>query len=274
MPSSYTRVVDRAQFCLPVPRGRSRVAYLPRSEAALNNPAMRSCDQCGTDAAEESLVRVGHDNVCPACLVRQFAVAQQHPERSSYCLVCETPLEGSSVAFFGRRICHLCVHQMNRELELGQAREQGPEQSFARSGESGSAESARDLVESEAGARKTVRFTPGSGTVNCDGCERPMPGPGSYRVIDARRYCAACLPFYAARAAPSASSVAVAREQMRRCACCDEPLPSAPQVHGGFAFCDACVTSDQRLALAVASARHRRRMRRLQDDLQTEDGDA
>lgn len=239
--------------------------------------AMRRCEQCGKDASDQPLVRVGNEVLCPTCLIGVCAVAEAPLEGVVHCLVCETPLEPHrSVVFFARRICSACVAQMNRELEVDQTGHVAPGEPDERSesselGAFGEAAS-EPLTESQRTPSDAQLFTPGAQTAKCDGCERPMPGPGSYRVLQGRRYCAACWPFYSARAGAGSSAPPGALEPAQRCACCDSAPLEAPVELEGFLLCRECVRSDVRLALAVAAARRRRRSQ-ARDDSQKEHRD-
>lgn len=218
--------------------------------------------------AGEQLVRVGDEPVCPACLILRFAVTRGKATEDAQCLVCETRLEARrSVEFFGRRICSACVNQMNKELAAGDARDRRLERD---------ARALNDEVADEAAVahrgREPQRFTPGAGSVACDGCERPMPGPGSFRLLEGRRYCPACY-LVASRRAPPGTTPETASGRAPACACCDAGLTHPPPLRQGFLLCDACVYADEQLALKVAQARHRRRMRQLGLEPRGEDDD-
>jgi hypothetical protein len=114
------------------------------------------------------------------------------------------------------------------------------------------------------------RHTPGTGTEVCAGCGRLMPGPGSYRLIDGLPYCPACAPqaslppSYAKTPTP-ALTPAVVPFGVRLCDCCVRPLADDQfRITGGYWICLACLDSDARLAHAVARARYRRRLARMQ----------
>ncbi|TMQ12719.1 MAG: hypothetical protein E6J90_30245 [Deltaproteobacteria bacterium] len=103
--------------------------------------------------------------------------------------------------------------------------------------------------------------TPGSGTEWCSSCGRAMPGPGSYVLLDGRPHCAACAASHARRPRP-ASPEAGRDADDPRCDACDRALGGpAPEIQG-FRLCAACRSSDPELALALARARHQRRLAR------------
>jgi hypothetical protein len=128
------------------------------------------------------------------------------------------------------------------------------------------------------GGRPGPRFTPGAGTELCAGCGRSMPGPGSYRVIGDRPFCPACAPLAPRRPpveltptpAPTPEPVPVG---VVLCDCCVRPLVANQfRLTGGYWLCLACLDSDTALAVAVARARYRRRLARMQRSLD-DDGD-
>ncbi len=245
--------------------------------------AMRRCEQCGKNASDQPLARVGNEVLCPTCLIGR-TVAGAPLADAAHCLVCETPLEPHrSVVFFARRICSACVAQMNRELEIGQTAEAAPGSGLDElselnelneSSESGQFDEVGSelLTEPQRASPDERRFTPGAQTVSCDGCERPMPGPGSYRALQGRRYCAACWSYHSARADAGSSASPGGPQPAQRCACCDAVLFQTPVGLDGFLLCRECVRSDVRLALAIAAARRRRRSRP-RDDSQEEHRD-
>src|SRR5690606_13004835 len=90
---------------------------------------------------------------------------------SNACLACNVPLsrESESVGFslFGA-LFPACLQEMNAELDAAQ---QTKEVSSPTETSGGRGPSDVDV------------WTPGAETVICAGCERPMPGPGSYRML-------------------------------------------------------------------------------------------
>jgi hypothetical protein len=131
------------------------------------------------------------------------------------CFLCGGPLGGGDhVALRGFAICADCTH------ELGQD-------------DSDELAAARD--------RRAVR-TPGTGTVWCAGCGRPMPGPGSFRWVGGEPRCPGCAPLPAAPV----------------CAACGGQAVGPLRAVHGFLVCAACLDSHPTLALAIARARHRR----------------
>lgn len=274
---------------------------------------MRRCFQCGANTEPSALTRVGDGEFCPACFASLLGEPRhseprhgepqhgepQHPlpaETSraeaeppkrraarggrARCLVCEEPIVvPSSVDFLGGQLCVACGQEMAREIAAA----------TPHSVESN--EAAREVAESAVNEPPAWSFTPGALTESCAGCERPMPGPGSYRRIDGKPYCAACLPFYAARASSSGgaeepvSNIAAtsrrpfarqteAQQTVRpeRCDCCLRGLSGKEEELRGFWLCGACRGSDEELALAIAGARHKRTLAGLRRAL--EDGGA
>jgi hypothetical protein len=106
--------------------------------------------------------------------------------------------------------------------------------------------------------------TPGTATEWCSGCGRAMPGPGSYRLVDGRPHCAACVaarPSQPPRPQPSVEAPAAALEDT--CDACRRPAaPGALSEARGFRLCVACLDTDPALALALAQARHRQQLER------------
>jgi hypothetical protein len=264
----------------------------------------RRCFHCGTTTPIEHLIAVGDGEFCERCFnallvvdeaqresdrvappTRAVAAKVDHVEpalrKAGVCLVCECELATApAVAFLGGKICGSCSADMAAELSLVAQ----PSPAEAEVGVPSSAEGreAGDATPSASGS-SLQPFTPGAGTRPCAGCERPMPGPGSYRVIDGKAYCAACLPFFAARHGTTLDSGAILhspRAQLAReetspgsansCDCCRRALEPDVKWLDGFRLCGACTGSDLELALGVARARHRRRLARLHAELEGE----
>jgi len=271
---------------------------------------MRRCFQCGAPTAASGLTRVGDGEFCarcfgellnaeagpraaaesPAPVPRREEPVPAAPARAT-CLVCERDMDGEpAVAFLGGEICAGCSAEMAAELRAAPpSSKPGETQPAAPSSRKGAPE-------------PSPVFTPGSGVTTCAGCERPMPGPGSYRVLRGKPYCPGCLPFFArlapevyeaepasnasnasgfaaagpALAPPPAAPPAVAHENSlaarRRCVpecdCCRRGLDASAEVREGFELCSACLGSDAELALLVAQARHRRALERLRSKLE------
>jgi hypothetical protein len=220
-------------------------------------------------------------------------------------LVCDCDLTAvPAVVFLGGEICGPCSAEMAAELEAahaGPSTEPSVDAALAR-GARADPRAARDDAESVAADRPEregeapLPFTPGAGSVSCAGCKRPMPGPGSYRVLRGKPYCSACVPFFArlppaahevpaddvgpgaSRAASSVpasssaiSSIPASSSPLARpgqCDCCRRALDAGSVQREGFALCSACLTSDAELALSVARARHRRALARLRTKLE------
>lgn len=268
---------------------------------------MRRCFQCGKRTDAEQLTAVGDGEFCAACFrllldaqtqaapaVAPPAIAIEKPSGSAgaaraarVCLVCERSIHGdAAVSFLGGDICGACNAQMERELRDGEV--QGatePASADAAASQAAAAlAAARAAVTERApahlagalGAERAseepqVTFTPGAETRWCAGCERPMPGPGSYRVIAGEPYCPACVPFYSVmnlgahprHPMPSAEPVGRAAPAGLGCDCCGAALEHGTALCEGFRFCKPCFTSDADLALSVARARHRRKLEAL-----------
>src|SRR5690606_4030537 len=111
------------------------------------------------------------------------------------CLVCDRDLGGvPAVVFLGGELCGPCSAEMAAELDAA-ARAPAPAAAAATGAAAPAVAAGATLTLPS--AEEAPTFTPGSGTARCAGCERPMPGPGSYRLLHGQPYCPACLPFYA-----------------------------------------------------------------------------
>jgi hypothetical protein len=156
------------------------------------------------------------------------------------CFLCGGPLGGEAfVRLRGFAICNGCSRALAGD---------------------GPPEDSEDDVAPAPAAPPEEPVTPGSGVEWCAGCGRAMPGPGSYRVIEGQRLCAAC-----------AAERPAAPRTHELCDACRRPTPAdSLRPTRGFRICVACNESDPALALALAQARHRRRLerqsRRLLDD--------
>lgn len=273
---------------------------------------MRRCFQCGKRTEPDQLTAVGDGEFCSACF-RQLLEARAEEEPASpalaaasdkprgaprvarvaeACLVCERSIRGdAAVSFLGGQICGACNAQMQRELRAaeGEAPADAGVASVARPAEDAAA--ADELARSRAAVTQRapagaaaqaddratgqapLAFTPGAQTRWCAGCERPMPGPGSYRVIAGEPYCPACVPFYSAMnlgARPRHPTPVAPSTGSAGCDCCSAALELGAELSEGFRFCKACFTSDAALALSVARARHRRKLEALRAEIEPE----
>jgi hypothetical protein len=266
---------------------------------------MRRCFQCGKRTDAEQLTAVGDGEFCAACFrllldartgpgpagtapaaVDEPRAPARDARVSRACLVCERSIHGdAAVSFLGGEICAACNAQMQRELRAGDADSEedrasgaAPSQAAAALAaaraavtEPAPAPGAGTLAAGRAHEETSVLFTPGAETRWCAGCERPMPGPGSYRVIAGEPYCPACVPFYSAmklgahprHPAPRTQPAGGAGVASSGCDCCGAALEPGAALRDGFRFCTPCVTSDAELALSVARARHRRKLEAL-----------
>jgi hypothetical protein len=246
---------------------------------------MRRCFHCGTKTDVDRLTTVGDGEFCESCfqdLLRQAPTratlatppanvpnaGPAEPEQAR-CLVCERVIvDEPAVSFLGGEICSVCSGEIAEELRLAKPTED-THQSVQRVAGSLPAE-----VPSAASSTGERLFTPGSGTRWCAGCERPMPGAGSYRIIDGNPYCPACVPFYAAQKLERRSASATSQKRaptfgQAACDCCGRPAGAETSACEGFLLCEACLGSDIDLALRVARVRHRRRLENLSGALDT-----
>jgi hypothetical protein len=190
--------------------------------------------------------------------------------KSRACLVCERDIRGeAAISFLGGDLCAVCNRQMERELRDAEA---------APALVTDAAPTGTTLAEAspatpvpEPPAAPMALFTPGGETRWCAGCERPMPGPGSYRMIEGEPYCSACIPFYSTldlgahprRPKQELADGGAFGGATGGCDCCGAALEQGAERHEGFSFCRACSTSDRELALSVARVRHRRKLEAL-----------
>jgi hypothetical protein len=120
-------------------------------------------------------------------------------------------------------------------------------------------------------------YTPGSASYECSGCQRGMPGPGSFHEVDGAYYCPDC--FYAGKAQAKAAKPVVSQgESSLAAAEPTEPLTQTPgagekcdacmrplvrhyfEILSGFSICRACTSSNENLALTIARVRHKRHL--------------
>lgn len=238
---------------------------------------MRRCFHCGKATPGEALIAVGDGEFCQACFAalllaeeapvegsKQREAATPAPPRAraaglpvaarATCLVCERELLGAAaIQFLGGQLCGACNAEMAAELQSATSEASSPVMAA--------------LSPVPAGATGEV-FTPGAGTRACAGCERPMPGPGSYRMIRGGAYCSACWPFYASGHADVTQRPASAAAMS--CDCCRRSLSPDAELHQGFLLCGACLASDVDLALRIARARHRHELARLRSALEND----
>ena len=242
-----------------------------------------ACFGCGGHFEAALLEAVGDTVFCRACLgrlLRRVDVASSAkgtpaapaavPARTSPadppCFVCGEPLDGDAfVELRGFAICARCSRSLVGE---GQGEDEDPPARGAAPADDEAAPVDDEADDDDPPA--PVRATPGTGTEWCSGCGRAMPGPGSYQLVDGRPTCAACV---AARPAPprgrrSSSSASAGTKPPPAAApdACDAcrraVAPGELRATRGFHLCAACLESDPELALALAQARHRRRLER------------
>jgi hypothetical protein len=169
------------------------------------------------------------------------------------CFICGEPLDGGAVLELrGFAICARCSPGL-----LGE--DAAPEVDADPAG-SGAVPAARADVESpaERSGPVPVLATPGAGTEWCARCGRAMPGPGSYVLVDGRPHCPGCAAAVAQRTRSTDESFAP-----DGCDACGRALGASPVPEtAGFRLCAACLASDPDLAVALARARHQRRLAR------------
>lgn len=200
----------------------------PRGRARGYCASMRRCFHCGTRMEGARLTKVGDGEFCEPCfrsLLLEDSTSKQ-PEHELHrgataslnsgpksarvsssvlrCLVCNRGLsQSAAVAFLGGVLCPECNREMSAELPRLP--------SSCASSKGASSTQALDEIPISAmpfvDETERPRFTPGGETRWCAGCERPMPGPGSYRMLDGKPYCSACVPFYLERKLVQQSSI-------------------------------------------------------------------
>ena len=171
------------------------------------------------------------------------------------CFLCGEPLAGDAVVELrGFAICARCARGLvGEDPPAGES--DAPPGDGPTGGEAAGPERAAAPVQE--------RWTPGSGTEWCSRCGRPMPGPGSYVLVDGRPHCAGCAVARASRSgAASARPSPEDAPPADACDACDRLLGAAVPETQGFRLCAACRASDPELALALARARHQRRLAR------------
>jgi hypothetical protein len=172
------------------------------------------------------------------------------------CFVCGEPLDGGAgIELRGFAICAGCAGGLVGD-DAPPAEPPGDTASHLAQAPPDGAGSPR------AAGRAPVIDTPGTGTEWCHGCGRAMPGAGSYVLVGGRPHCPRCAAARGRRPGPVASAAPAAQAEDACDACC-RPLGPAPVAETqGFRLCAACLHSDPELALALARARHQRRLAR------------
>jgi hypothetical protein len=187
------------------------------------------------------------------------------PAADALCFLCGDPLDGQGfVELRGFAICARCSRSLVGDDPAGDGGS-GDSPINGRAFQAGADDAAALDDRSEGDADPAQRpaaaapiWTPGSGTEWCSRCGRPMPGPGSYVLIDGRPHCAACAATRMRDGLRRGDSPAV-----ELCDACDRALGAGPVTETeGFRLCAACLHSDRELALALARARHQRRLAR------------
>jgi hypothetical protein len=193
------------------------------------------------------------------------------------CFLCGEPLQGGAfVELRGFAICARCSRGLLAEdPAAGEGARPGDGRSVAdgavlgddvsveadAAGDEGAARGAPRRTASAAVPPQVIE-TPGSGTEWCSRCGRAMPGPGSYVLVDGRPHCAACAQrSTSASPKPTPEDPPAALATGSACDACDRALGAGPQPEThGFRLCGACRSSDPELAVALARARHQRRL--------------
>jgi hypothetical protein len=196
------------------------------------------------------------------------SIPERAPARTSAadapCFVCGEPLEGGAVLELrGFAICARCAPGL-----LGEDPPAGEGTSLEDDDAAAHAAIPSDGDVRGSGPHRVavppaVLETPGVGTEWCARCDRAMPGPGSYVLVDGRPHCPGCA---AARAQRSARAADESFGPDGGCDACGRALGSprsgpVPET-AGFRLCTACLSSDPELAVALARARHQRRLAR------------
>ena len=253
-----------------------------------------ACFGCGGEFERALLEEVGDALFCRLCLGRLLRRVEERggasiaivapvpasPLRAETpCFLCGGPLEEEPfVRLRGFAICAACSSSFAGEATESEGRDE-PENDNEDDNEDEedddeveAADQARDEHEG-AGDQDARPVTPGAATAWCSRCGRAMPGPGSYRSIDSRPHCPACAPAHAALAQPPRPAPP---DRSRPDPSRPDPAPSGRpcdacrrtteagglRITHGFLLCEACLESEPDLALALAQARHRRRLER------------
>jgi len=240
-------------------------------------PAAQSpCAGCHEEFSTSAMKDVGNHLFCGACfqnLMTPQAAPQPSPSLSGVlevekapakdgCLLCGLAMpDGPAVRIGALGLCGSC-HQ---GLTLQPVEAQASTSSFT----------PPEPAEPE---ESQPSYTPGSAHTTCTGCRRSMPGPGSYKEIAGGLYCPEC--FYSGKA-PSAEtedsaqssepdSLATHESRDGSCESCTRvPASSSLTPVEGFLICEACLSTEPKLALAIARARHTKRLEDIAQDLIT-----
>lgn len=260
------------------------------------------CFGCGARPPTDPLEAVGDAVFCRACLGRMLrrvderraeppggrglggpdgtierspagrAPLARTPAPDAPCFLCGEPLDGQGfVELRGFAICTRCSRSLLGD-DPAAGGDGGPGdppingRAFHAGGPPGDAAAIEDRSRGDDAADPATgaapfeqgTWTPGAGTEWCSRCGRPMPGPGSYVLIEGRPHCAACT---AARVHDGLRrpDPAPAGEE---CDACGRALAGPVAETDGFRLCAACLHSDRELAVALARARHQRRLAR------------
>jgi hypothetical protein len=242
-----------------------------------------SCFGCGGSFERALLEEVGDALFCRLCLGRLLRRVEERgsggaaergsggagdrpadpppavsaPAADAPCFLCGGPLEEEPfVRLRGFAICAVCSRALGGDLpDEGAADGEAQPAREARAPASGGDPDG----DSDADSDGEPTATPGAGTEWCAGCGRPMPGPGSYQLVAGRPHCSACVAARRPRRAERGAGAA----GLQPCDACRRATePDALRPTHGFRLCLACLESDPALALALAQARHRRRLER------------
>jgi hypothetical protein len=229
----------------------------------------QACFGCGKSFDRALLEEVGDALFCRLCLGRLLrrvderdgadrtgarapasdAVAVIAPAADAPCFLCGETLEGEAfVRLRGFAICAAC----SRAFAVDPVEEEDGRAATPPAGGDHGPDRDHDGDASGASGRNGGTAAP---IERCAGCERILPGPGSYRLLEGRPHCPECV---AARPVPRRGG---ADPDAEACDACRRAVDiGALRSVRGFRLCLACIESDRELALSVAQARHRRRL--------------
>jgi len=221
------------------------------------------CFGCGGSFDRALLEEVGDALFCRLCVGRLLRRVEERggadgagarapasavgaPAADAPCFLCGEPLEGEAfVRLRGFAICAGC----SRALAGDPIDEDGAPAAAAPDGDGDDDDRTGD---------RDRTGPPAAATEWCAGCDRALPGPGSYRLLEGRPHCPDCVAAHKlTRLRSGAIAVAEPCDACRR-----EVDDGALRATRGFRLCLACIESDRELALALARARHRRRLER------------